>query len=214
MPGPRHSISRSRWRHAASSSRARLKLISGVHGRRSSRCPSRPGAPAEPGPRRHEREQVVRRTGQVVLARDPQRIGGSARLQAWLTRVQPDRRQTLVARYQVGDAEGEVLVERKRRQRRGERAAPAACAATRPGPARRQPRAAARPRRRARRPLALLRLSRSRSPAQTAARESCPPDPRARGEQLVSSANEAAIAGVEGLEPPLAARAADFLPCG
>ena len=29
----------------SSSSRARLKLISGVHGRRSSRCPSRPGRP-------------------------------------------------------------------------------------------------------------------------------------------------------------------------
>jgi hypothetical protein len=43
MPEPKQSMRRSRWRQAVISSRARLKLISDVQGRRSRRWPMWPG---------------------------------------------------------------------------------------------------------------------------------------------------------------------------
>src|SRR5581483_324865 len=80
---------------------------------------SRPAA--EPGPRRHVHEVLLRRGGEVVLARDPESIGGTGGLQRVRHAREPHRQQPPVMRDEAGDAESEVLVGREDGERRGER---------------------------------------------------------------------------------------------
>jgi hypothetical protein len=149
------------------------------------------GLAAEPGPSRHEQELVVRRAGQVRLARDPQRIVCAASGFEGMTDARkPERDGALIARNEIRDAQREVLIERKFRQRRGERLRRAAAAATSRAPRHRRHRAEGRPRRPARSSARASRRSRrpltsaNSSAGKLSARSSTSP------EQAVSSATK------------------------
>ena len=156
---------------------------------------------AEPGPGRHEHEQVLRRAGQVRLARDPQRVGSSPpRLVGVADAGEPDRQSARLARDQAGDAQREFLVGRKCRQGLAEGLRPAAGAATRRAPACRPPRAAARPRRRARRRARASGRRIAAHQREQQRREAVGEVLELAVEQLRQLGDEAAVGGMERLD--------------